>query len=81
MVLLRRAGWSVSTIRKPKDDTAEEPGGLVRAATLDVRSLPGVVLEHFTARDVVSRWDVSQVTPWHPGGAGVPASLGCVGRR
>ncbi|MBI2866015.1 MAG: DDE-type integrase/transposase/recombinase [Chloroflexi bacterium] len=26
--------------------------------TLDVRPLPGVVLKHLTARDVVSRWDV-----------------------
>ena len=26
--------------------------------TLDVRPLPGMVLKHFTARDVVSRWDV-----------------------
>ena len=26
--------------------------------TLDVRPLPGVVLKHFTARDVVSRWGV-----------------------
>ncbi len=26
--------------------------------TLDIRPLPGMVLKHFTARDVVSRWDV-----------------------
>lgn len=26
--------------------------------TLDVRPLPEVVLKHFTARDVISRWDV-----------------------
>ena len=26
--------------------------------TLDVRPLPGVALKHFTARDMVSRWDV-----------------------
>ena len=25
---------------------------------MDLRPLPGVVLKHFTARDVVSRWDV-----------------------
>ena len=29
--------------------------------TLDVRPLPGVVLKHFTARDVISRWDVVEV--------------------
>ena len=28
--------------------------------TLDVRPLPGVVLKHFTARDVVSKGDVLQ---------------------
>ena len=26
--------------------------------TLDISPIPGVVLKHFTARDVVSRWDV-----------------------
>ena len=26
-----------------------------------MRPLPGVVLKHFTARDVVSRWDVLEV--------------------
>ena len=36
----------------------QEPGDLVQVDTLDVRPLPGVVLKHFTARDVVSRWDV-----------------------
>ncbi|MFH1140408.1 MAG: hypothetical protein V1724_01775 [Chloroflexota bacterium] len=40
-------------MRKPKGYEVEEPGD-----TLDVRPLPGVVLKHFTARDVVSRWDV-----------------------
>ncbi len=34
------------------------PGDLVELDTLDVRPLPGIVLKHFTARDVVSRWDV-----------------------
>ena len=26
--------------------------------TLDIRPIPGVVLKHFTAQDVVRRWDV-----------------------
>ena len=38
-----------------------EPGDLVQLDTLDVRPLPGVILKHFTARDVVSRWDVVEV--------------------
>ena len=38
-----------------------EPGDLVQVDTLDVRPLPGVILKHFTARHVVSRWDVVEV--------------------
>ena len=45
-------------IRKPRGYPVREPGDLVQVDTLDVRPLPGVVLKHFTARDVVSRWDV-----------------------
>jgi putative transposase len=48
-------------IRKPRDYIAKEPGDLVEVDTLDVRPVPGVVLKHFTARDVVSRWDVLEV--------------------
>lgn len=28
-----------------------------------MRPLPGVMLKHFTARDMVSRWDVLEVHP------------------
>ena len=42
-------------IRKPKEYVAKEPGDIVEVDTLDVRPLPGVVLKHFTARDVISR--------------------------
>ena len=45
-------------VRKPKGYAVKEPGDLVQVDTLDVRPLPGMVLKHFTARDVVSRWDV-----------------------
>jgi transposase InsO family protein len=45
-------------IRKPKGYLAREPGDLVEVDTVDLRPLPGVVLKHFTGRDVVSRWDV-----------------------
>lgn len=45
-------------IRKPKGYLALEPGDLVEVDTVDLRPLPGVVLKHFTARDIVSRWDV-----------------------
>jgi len=31
---------------------------MVQLDTLDVRPRPGVLIKHYTARDVVSRWDV-----------------------
>ena len=48
-------------VRKPREYRAMNPGDIVQVDTLDIRSLPGVVLKHFTARDVVSRWDVIEV--------------------
>lgn len=48
-------------IRKPKDYHAKEPGDIVQLDTLDVRPLPGVIFKQFTARDIVSRWDIINV--------------------
>jgi len=48
-------------IRKPREYQAKLPGDIVQVDTLDLRPLPGVVLKHFTARDVVSRRDVLEV--------------------
>lgn len=48
-------------VRKPRDYAVLAPGDLVQLDTLDVRPVPGVVLKHFTARDVVSRWDVLEL--------------------
>ncbi len=48
-------------VRKPKDYEATQPGDLIQLDTLDIRPLPGVVLKHFTARDITSRWDVMDV--------------------
>jgi len=45
-------------VRKPKGYQVERPGDLLQVDTLDVKPLPGVVFKHFTANDVVSRWDV-----------------------
>lgn len=45
-------------IRKPKGYRVREPGDLVEVDTVDLRPLPGVVLKHFTGRDILSRWDV-----------------------
>lgn len=54
----RRRAVRPYAIRKPRTYAATHPGALVQVDTLDVRPLPGVVLKQFTARDVVSRWDV-----------------------
>jgi transposase InsO family protein len=45
-------------VRKPKEYGVGEPGDLVQVDTVEIRPLPGVVIKQFTARDVVSRWDV-----------------------
>ncbi len=45
-------------VRKPKEYEAKVPGDIVQVDTMDVRPLPGVIIKHFSARDVVSRWDV-----------------------
>jgi putative transposase len=48
-------------VRKPKDYVVTQPGDLIQLDTLDIRPLPGVVLKHFTARDIICRWDVMDV--------------------
>lgn len=50
--------WAV---RKPRDWSIAQPGDVVQLDTLDVRPLPDLVLKQFTARDVVSRWDVVEL--------------------
>jgi transposase InsO family protein len=55
-----RCGPAPNAVRKPKQYAVLEPGDLVEVDTLDVRPVPGVVFKQFTARDVVSRWDVLQ---------------------
>ena len=45
-------------IRKPRDYSVEQPGDLVQVDTLDVHPLDEAAVKHFTARDVISRWDV-----------------------
>ena len=48
-------------IRKPKDYQPQAPGDPVQLDTLDVRPTAGHMLKHFTARDVISRWDVLEI--------------------
>jgi len=47
-------------VGKPKQYAVSQPGDLVQVDTMDVRPVPGVVFKQFTARDLVSRWDVVQ---------------------
>jgi len=55
---LRNRPWA---IRKPKHWPIAQPGDLVEIDTKEIRMRGGVILKHFSARDVVSRWDVVEV--------------------
>lgn len=55
----RRQPWARPyATRKPKAYAVRAPGDLVEVDTLDVRPKDGVLVKHFTGRDVISRWDV-----------------------
>jgi putative transposase len=54
---LRHRPWAT---RKPRFWRVREPGDLVALDSKQVRPARGVVLHHFSARDLVSRWDVLQ---------------------
>jgi putative transposase len=58
VVLLRRDKHIVSTSMVGR---IEQPGDLLEIATKEIRMRGGVILKHFSARDVVSRWDVLEV--------------------
>jgi len=45
-------------VRKPKDYVITEPGDLIQVDTLDVKPGGGQTIKHFTAADVISRWNV-----------------------
>jgi putative transposase len=47
--------------RKPRDYQAKASGDIIQLDTLDLRPLPGLVLKHFTAHDVVCKWNVLSV--------------------
>lgn len=58
MISSKRRSRRPYGVRKPGDYMAERPGDLVQVDTLDVRPFPWITLKQFTARDVVSKWDV-----------------------
>jgi len=55
---LRKRPWA---IRKPKYWRIEQPGDLLEIDTKEIRMRGRVILKHFSARDVISRWDVVEV--------------------
>ena len=57
----KRRHKRVYAVRKPKDYQVKAPGDLIEVDTLDVRPLPNVIRKQFTARDLVSRWDVLDI--------------------
>ena len=58
----KKSQWQrPNAVRRPKEYVAKEPGDIVEVDTLDVRPLPGVILKHFTARDIIPRLDVLKV--------------------
>jgi len=56
----KRAKRRPFALRKPKNYSIQVPGDMVQIDTLDVNLMPGVHFKHFTARDMISRWDVLQ---------------------
>ena len=52
---MRRRPWAC---RKPRSWPIRQPGDLVQLDTKELRPQRGVVLKHFSARDMVSPWDV-----------------------
>ncbi len=57
----KRARTRPYAVRKPKEYQAKLPGDIVQVDTLDIRPLPGVLLKHFSAYDVVARWNVLSI--------------------
>ena len=54
-------GGGPTPCASPRASSPRSPGDLVQVDTLDVRPVAGLVLKQFTARDVVSRWDVLEL--------------------
>jgi len=50
-------------VRKPAGYAVSAPGDLVALDTLDLELAPGRSAKQFTARDLVSRWDVCDLAP------------------
>lgn len=59
--IVRRPVPRPYAIRKPKSYLPVAPGDLVQVDSSDVRPMSGVRYKHFSARDVICKWDVLDV--------------------
>jgi transposase InsO family protein len=59
----RRAPRRPHAVRKPAGWRVEHPGDLVELDTVFLTPAPGRAARQFTARDVISRWDVLGLVP------------------
>lgn len=57
----KRSRKRLYAVRKPAEYQARLPGDIVEVDTLDVRPLPGVAFKHFSAYDVISKWNVVEI--------------------
>lgn len=57
----KRARKRPYAVRKPKGYEATGAGDIIQLDTMDLRPLPGVIIKHFTAHDVTSKWNVIDV--------------------
>jgi putative transposase len=47
--------------RKPREYTARAPDDLIQIDTMELRPVPGAILQHFTAHGVVSRYNLAMI--------------------
>jgi hypothetical protein len=64
-------------VRKPKECARIYPGDLVHLDMLDIRLVTGIILKQFTARDVISKWDVIGLGTGQPQKTQMSSSIPC----
>jgi len=57
----KQAQKRLYAIQNSQDYDAQRPGDLIEVDTMDVRPFEGKNIKHFTAQDVISRWDVLEI--------------------
>lgn len=56
--IIRRPQPRPYAVRKPKSYLPANPGDLIQVDSSDVRPMSGIHYKHFSARDVICKWDV-----------------------